>query len=247
MNIERPNRKPWGAFPEVAILGDEAAVRGHAEYRAAKAGDIGAAKRLAAAFVGEAALDALRGMIAAGARSGAAVRILPVHAVEAGGINRIPAALAQLLGQKLGLEVETGVVQANVVAHTGSSGWWRLAHPAVFDGEVAPRAPYLLADDLVAQGGTLANLRGHVLARGGAVLGATALTGKAYSATLSVRGETLTALRAKHGPDLENWWRKSFGYGFDELTESEARYLLRAESARAVRDRILEAGPQAKR
>jgi len=73
------------------------------------------------------------------------------------------------------------------------------------------------------------------------------LTGKAYSATLAVRNETLTALRDKHGADLENWWRKTFGYGFDELTESEARYFLQAESARAVRDRILEAGSSAKR
>jgi len=73
------------------------------------------------------------------------------------------------------------------------------------------------------------------------------LTGKGYSATLALRADTLTALRAKHGPELEDWWRKTFGYGFDALTESEARYLLRAENADAVRDRILEARSPAKR
>ena len=70
----------------------------------------------------QAAIDAPRGLIETQAPSGAAVRILPVHAVEGDDINRIPAALAQLLIEKMWLEVETSVVQANVVAHAGSSG-----------------------------------------------------------------------------------------------------------------------------
>jgi hypothetical protein len=47
--------------------------------------------------------------------------------------------------------------------------------------------------------------------------------------------------RAKHGQDFEEWWKERFGYGFDCLTHSEARYLERAEDADAIRERFLEA------
>ena len=36
-------------------------------------------------------------------------------------------------------------------------------------------------------------------------------------------------------------WRKRFGFGFDCLTESEARYLLRAEDADTIRNRLAAA------
>lgn len=69
----------------------------------------------------------------------------------------------------------------------------------------------------------------------------TVLTGKAHSAVLALAESTLDALRKKHGKDLENWWRQRFGFGFDCLTESEARYLLNTPSADRVRDQIAAA------
>ena len=173
--------------------------------------------------------------------------MVPVHALEDQGINRIPAAFAELLAEQLGLEVETRIIQANVVNHTGASGWERMARPPLFAGDVQPGRNYLIVDDFVGQGGTLANLRGHLIAGGGAVLGAATLTGKGYSATLDMQPGILVALRAKHGQELENWWKQSFGYGFDRLTESEGRYLLRAEDADTVRTRILAARSEEQR
>ena len=52
---------------------------------------------------------------------------------------------------------------------------------------------------------------------------------------------TLHSTRDRYGKELESWWRQSFGYGFDKLTESEARYLLRAENAHTIRDRVAQA------
>ena len=98
-------------------------------------------------------------------------------------------------------------------------------------------------DDFVGQGGTLANLRGLIVAGGANVSGAITLTGKAYSAKMALDPDTLQQLRKKHGPELEIWWQEAFGYGFDLLTESEARYLVRAEDPDTIRMRILEAGP----
>ena|GEM_PF-6434642 len=35
--------------------------------------------------------------------------------------------------------------------------------------------------------------------------------------------QTLNSLRDRYGKELESWWRQSFGYGFANLTENEAR------------------------
>ncbi len=74
-----------------------------------------------------------------------------------------------------------------------------------------------------------------------AYLAAESLTGKPYSAKLALTTERLHELRAKHGQELENWWIKRFVHTFDALTESEARYLARTETADIVRDRIAAA------
>jgi hypothetical protein len=44
-------------------------------------------------------------------------------------------------------------------------------------------------------------------------------------------------VRQKFG-DLENEFRKATGYGYDQLTQSEARYLTNFKPASSVRDRI---------
>lgn len=170
--------------------------------------------------------------------------LLPVHALENQGYNRIPVAYAQLLAERLGLEVDNRVVQANVVNHTGATGWERMVRAPLFDGSVAPGQDYLMVDDFVGQGGTLANLRGYLIRGGGKVLGATTLTGRTDSATLALREDTRFLLREKHGEQLEEWWRENFGYGFDCLTESEARYLLRVEDADTIRARVIAAGSE---
>jgi len=96
-----------------------------------------------------------------------------------------------------------------------------------------------LVDDFFGQGGTLANLRSHIIRGGGVVQGATVLSGKAHSAVLTLAESTFEALRKKHGKELENWWRQRFG--FDRLTQSEARYLLNTPSADRVRNQIVAA------
>jgi hypoxanthine-guanine phosphoribosyltransferase len=116
----------------------------------------------------------------------------------------------------------------------------------VFDGEVANGRNYILVDDFVGQGGTLANLRGYALSEGAVVIGAAALTGKGYYAELAMSSLTLHSIRGRYGKELESWWRQIFGYGFDKLTESEARYLLRAENAHTIRDRVAQARSEAK-
>src|SRR5262249_38476617 len=232
-------RFPWDGFSPIVLVTDESTVKRHPEYEAAKTGDVPSAKRLAAELTHQRTLDEIRRLLA-----GRRAFLVPVHAVEDQGYKRIPGAFSELLAERLDLEVEIRVIQANVVNHTGASGWQRMVRPAVFDGPVGTNVDYFMVDGFVGQGGTLANLRGFLMQCGGRVLGAVTLTGRADPATLALQAGTLAALREKHGEEIENWWQGTFGYRFDCLTESEARYLVRVEDADTIRARLTAAGSE---
>lgn len=228
-------RTEWGDFPDVVIHSDESVVKKHSLYTAAKTGNATAAQSLALETATIGALDKISALI--GERR---PHLLAVHALETEGANAIPRVFARLLSKMLDLPLAYGIIQINRVSHTGADGYHRLALPALFDGEVE-KQEYFLVDDFIGQGGTLANLKGYVESQGGVVIGATALTGKAYSAKLRLSQETLQALRGKHGTELEQWWNATFGYSFERLTESEARYLTRVDDAHAISARIVAA------
>lgn len=229
------HRTHWNDFPEVVIHAEESVVKKHAQYAFAKSGDHLAATKLVHETLNVEAMLRIRQQIG----NDEAV-FLPVHALETEGVNVIPRVLANLLGQFFKRPVLSGVIQTNRVSHTGASGYARLAAPAIFAGEILSTS-YYLVDDFIGQGGTLANLKGFVENRGARVLGATTLTGKSYSRVLTLQAETLRNLRSKYGNELEQWWLASFGYGFEKLTESEARYLFKAADAHTITTRLAEA------
>ena len=234
----KPFRVPLYDFPDVVLHADEMAVKRHPQYSAAKTGDADAAKVLFVAHL------ASRGCVpnVVALLRGQSVRLCRCMPWNWEGVNEIPAALADLLSEWLGLPITDSVVQSNTVGHTGASGFQRLANQAFFAGEVESGHRYLLVDDFIGQGGTLANLIGYIESRGGHAVAATALTGKPYSAKLAPDDALIEALRYKHGQDLEDWWRERFGFGFDCLTRSEARYLENSPDAQAVRNRLIAAG-----
>ena len=233
----KPPRVPLFDFPDIVLHAEELEVKRHEQYRAAKSGDMLAAAALVADFANDIRLQQLEELL-----TGRVVELVPIHALEAGGVNEIPAELAKLLAQRLRLPINQSIVQSNSVGHTGASGFQRLAHQAIFAGEVQPGGQYYLVDDFVGQGGTLANLIGFIASRGSRVLGATVLTGKSYSAKLAPDEALIQALRDRHGPAFEQWWRQHFGFGFDCLTRSEARYLEKSPDAHTIRDRLAAAG-----
>lgn len=234
----QPVRTTWQKdFPDVVLharLGDATS---HRDYEAAKAGDKDAAYRLVSEILTKDAVDKIRNII--GHRE---VLLAAVHAEEASGLNKIPQAMADVLGKVLHQEVATGIVQTKRVGRTGQDGFGRLANQPEFAGNVRSDLPYFILDDTLTQGGTLAGLKGYIESHGGRVIGASALTGKQYSARMAMSPQTLSQLREHFGgTGLENWWKQQYGYGFDGLTESEANYLLRAGDADKIRDRVLAA------
>ena len=235
-------RSVWDKdFPEVVLHGRLADATSHPSYAAAKGGNDAAARQLVSDVLSPDAIRQLKKVI--GSREAIA---LGVHAEEAVSRNAIPSAMADMLGKVLGIEVDLDIMQAAKVGRTAQDGFGRLANQPGFDGPVRKDKPYLIMDDTLTQGGTLANLKGYIENRGGEVLAATALTGKQYSAKLAINSSTIEQLRGQYDDTgLEAWWQKRFGYSFDALTESEGQYLLRAKDADKIRDRVTAAGPQA--
>jgi len=233
---QKPPRTAWGSFPDVLIHASESLVKQHLDYIAAKSGDIAAARQLIVDTFSQSQVDT---MLNLGDANNPPI-LVSAHALESAGINAIPEAFAMFLAQKLAWPVESGVVQTNVVSHTGSDGYGRLSRQPLFAGKIEQGKTYFLVDDFVGMGGTLANLKGYIESKGGIVVGATALTGKTYSAKLKISQEQLDELRSKH-PGLEQWWKSHFDHTFDALTESEARYLARSKDADTIRNRIIAA------
>lgn len=233
MQTPKAHRKPWTiGFPDVWIHADESAVKRHPNYMLAKSGDMDQAALLVNALLNVDVIEKMRSL-----QSFLPI-LISVHAEEEMGKNAIPEVMADILSAALGWATEPDVVQANVVNHTGADGFSRLARQAVFAGNIVAGSNYVIVDDFIGQGGTVANLRGHIETLGGKVLAATVLTGKPFSAKLSLSAHQLSQLREKH-EHIETWWIDYFGFGFDCLTESEARYLIHTPDAEHIRDRII--------
>jgi hypothetical protein len=231
----QPPRTPWQDFPDVLIHASESAVKQHPAYSAAKSGHGFSATALVNDTMSEQQNRVLVNLL-----RGHTPTLVSAHAYEREGINAIPEAFAVEISKAIGWPHDTAVAQVNVVAHTGADGFSRLARQAEFAGAIEPGCEYVLVDDFVGMGGTLANLKGYIESQGGKVLAAVSLTGKPHSAKLALSPARLIELRLKHGTQLENWWIERFAHAFDALTESEARYLARTETADIVRNRIAD-------
>ena len=235
-------RTPWPiGFPAVVTHALLAERDRHPQYAKAKAGDFQAALMLVADLLKPDALQRLATIIGAGRPV-----IAAVTAIETNGLNAIPDAMAHLIGTRLKLPVDDGdLLQMNIVAHTRASGWHRIVTQPIFGGAVIAGADYVLIDDHIGLGGTLANLRGYIESNGGNVVAMTTLTQSRDADKIALSPATLTMLQARHGQELENYWRAVFGYGLECLTEVEGGYVARQPSVDAIASRMVEAAEAA--
>ncbi|WP_414609728.1 PLxRFG domain-containing protein [Stenotrophomonas pavanii] len=232
------SRRGWDSnFPDVVTAHRPGRLSAHADYAAAKAGDDTAALRVARDVVTPEFVEDVRAALPQGSKP----LVVAVQSQEATGNNRIPAMAADLLAARLGLQVAPDIVQEAKVNRSGGDALHRLANQPPFTGKVEKGRDYVLIDDTLTQGGTLAQLKTHIEDNGGKVVLATALTGKDYSRRIALNSQSLAAVRERFG-SIEPWWRDQFGYGFEGLTESEARTILTLDKGRlhadALRDRV---------
>ncbi len=234
------SRRGWEAdFPDVVTAHRLGQLSAHADYAAAKAGDDTAALRVARDVITPEFVQDVRAALPEGSKP----LVVAVQSQEAAGNNRIPRMAAEVLAQRLGLQVSEDIVQAAKVNRSAGDALHRLANQPPFTGKVEKGRDYVLIDDTLTQGGTLAQLKTHIEDNGGKVVLATALTGKDYSRKIALNSQSLADVRERFG-SIEPWWRDQFGYGFEGLTESEARTILTLDKGRldadALRDRVAE-------
>jgi hypothetical protein len=214
---------------------------GHPEYAAAKSGNAVSALTLAQALLSKAEIERLRDVVGV-----AGAVLLPISALEISGFNAIPDAMAQTLAIELGWLTSAGeIVQNNKVGHTRAKAFNRFVTPASFEGNVVPGQTYVLVDDHVGLGGTLANLKGFVEFHNGTVAAMTTMTESRDARHIALHAETLNMIRDLHGEDLETLWREQFGHGLDCLTEIEARVLCREPTVDSIRDRLAQGAVEA--
>ena len=229
-------RAPWEDFPPVIRNGDLHASKKEPEYQAAKAGNMPAAINLVERLLADDTVEKIRRRI-----RDSKPLLLPVLAVETSGNNKIPLAMARVLAKRLNLEVESDIVQSERVGRTGTNANHRLAFNPSFEGEVKTGQAYLIIDDTLLMGGTIASLRGYIENRDGRVIGASVMDAQEGAVDIAVKPKMLAAIENKHGPSMNQFWQETFGYGIDKLTQSEAGHLRRAASVDEIRDRLVKA------
>lgn len=223
-------RTSWKSSTDAHIYADIDAVKSHQHYDLAKSGSFEDSVLLAQSFMTSAIIERFK-------QQYDNPIILPIMAEEKKGKNAIPLGMADVIREVTGWQVSDSIYQTNKAGHTGATGWHRISTPALFMGNVVNGASYLIIDDFIGMGGTVANLKSFIEHSGASVVGYEMLTGKPESSTLYLRSETLTLLRKKYG-HVEEWFRKTLGFEYEGLTESEANYLLRSKSAERIRNQI---------
>lgn len=196
-----PPRTPWPPdFPEVVIHAELGVRDAMPAYHAAKRGSAQAALIVAENLVSPAACERIKQIAA---RADGTLFLVGVTALEARGINLIPEMMVSHISRLTGVALDVeNIVQTNRVAHTQAKSFQRIMTPASFAGNVRRGANYIIADDHVGLGGTLANLRGWIEVNGGTVIGATSLTASPGSEELAIGADTLLMLHRKYGDEL---------------------------------------------
>ena len=153
--------------------------------------------------------------------------------------NSLAISYAEWLGHEFGWPVEERVFQQKTMSRDRNGAWFRLAHRTTFYGAVHAGRNYVIVDDVMTMGGTLADLKGFIESQGGRVICMSVLAHRSgRNVHISLANSTLSALQCHHGPSLGEFCEKELGYDDDCLTEPEAIRLLNAASLDRVREAL---------
>lgn len=226
----RPDR-PRAAFTgDVPFKAGGRSLIRHPDFTAAKAGDDAAAGRLVSDLLPDELVEGVR------AAAGDGPVIIAYGRREGG--NAIAQAVAERLASLLPDATVARFGQEGA-KHRGAAAAERMMSQAEFSGEVARGGRYLLVDDYLTLGSTMADLRSRITDEGGDVVGLATLGRDRFTTRFAPEAATLDQLRAKF-PDLEDDWLEVTGAPFEALTEAEAKALLRFSDEGALKERVLQ-------
>ncbi|MBB6581677.1 phosphoribosyltransferase [Ralstonia solanacearum] len=220
----------------LAVLRDDALLKAHPAYRAAKGGDGDAAAALIVQL-GIKLLNHVRESFDSGL-----IFVAP-HAQEAQGDNAIPQVLATALSLFADGEVDYEIVQVTKVYHTGADPMERLNARPRFRGNVRAGERYVLVDDVTTMGGTLAELAHFIQARSGIVHGVVVLVNASRSGMLQPTKKVVRLLTERFGHEIT----EICGIEPGALTADEANYLVGFRTADEIRNRKAAAAKETTR
>jgi len=225
-------------FPDAAALphslwDDDRSLKAHPAYRQAKAGE----KDAAIDLVWDLAIEFLSGLQS---KLPLELSYVAPYAREATGDNAIPLMLASACAEILHGEVETEIVQASRVFHTGAKAMERLLLRPQFDGPVTAGTAYVLVDDVICLGGTLAELADYIQAGGGQVAAVVTLVNAGRIKRLKPETLVIRLLREKFPDAIQH----TFGIDPGALTANEASYLSGFRTADELRNRATKAAEE---
>lgn len=145
--------------------------------------------------------------------------------------NALPFALAAKLKIALNGIENSEIRQGARVGRTKLPRFPKFLFQPHFVGEVCIDRPYILVDDNLGLGGTLAALYSHIAKAGGTVIGVASLahsTGRDVPLALTER--THSALYEKYGHEVSTLWKEKVGHEPTCLTEGEGGFLVEWES-----------------
>lgn len=154
--------------------------------------------------------------------------------------NALAITYAHWLAYELDLEVERGVYQDKTVTRDKAGAWFRLAHRAEFYGDIERGRNYMIVDDVMTMGGTLADLRSFIIQNGGGVVGMSVIASdNGNDRPIRLSEDTKGQLEERHGPDLDQLCAELFGFPSECFTEAEGQRIFDCPTHDKIRENIL--------
>lgn len=153
--------------------------------------------------------------------------------------NALAISYANWLAKELNLDVCDTIFQNRNIKRDQTSFWYRVANVPSFYGSVPTDQDFILVDDVITLGGTLAGLRGYIESSGSNVICMSALANRSgLNDDVAVNKATINQLDKQFGRQLDNFLKKELGYGNASLTIQEARKFLGCASFDEIRNEI---------
>lgn len=245
-------RPPWGNnFPSVlancrweSLKSDVPSLKRHALYEPAKGQrDIDAAMKVLDDLIQNRTLAALARLARGLSRT--PFLIAPASQIEESN-NALAITYAQWLSMELGWPVFESVYQTKAFAKDRSDHWTRLLHRSTFYGDIDTSRPYVLVDDVLTLGGTLADLRAFILGKGGTVIAMSVIATKdGADRAIHLSPAEANRLGEQYGNDFPEFCQTHFGFQPDGFTSPEAGKLLSCSGYVELRKGLLRAGYKA--
>lgn len=233
-------KRDWADNPQNRKLTDlRPGLFDHPDFDAAnKGGNIDAALRVVRDCTDRAYIALMKIQLNVLRQQGHKDPILVVPYKE-GSRNMLAHAGAARLAKELGLEIDTNIIQTGTESRKSMGRLERLFKPATFSGASQAGRLYIIVDDVMSSGSTLADMRGHLKSHGSELAFATVLaTPDGKHTHLNATPEQISAVECNLTSSMRGYIENAVGFGIKCLTQPESLLLSRRASIEELKGLI---------